>query len=253
MHNPVISFLRFSYGVYVWLGIALFGMFTLLCLLILPGLSRRRRFTKYLVSVVLKMVGIRLELRHSALLPSHPCIVVANHSSYMDGLVMKAALPSHYSFVIKKEMVKVPLAGLLLQRIGALFVDRTNRHAGGVDTRRILRDAESGQSMVFFPEGTFNHRIGLQAFHLGAFATAQRTQLPVVPVALHGTRRILRPGSIWPRPGKVIIEVLGALPLHPAHKDRSQVEALRDQARARILLATGGPDLLIDSSIEPVN
>lgn len=253
MNNPLNAVLRLIYGVYVWLGMALLGLFTLLCLLLLPGLNNRRRLTKFIARCLLRMVGIRFTLDHPTLLPATPCVVVANHSSYLDGVVMKAVLPAHYSFVIKKEMIQVPLAGLLLQRIGALFVDRTNRHAGGIDTRRILRGAQAGQSMVFFPEGTFTHRAGLQAFHLGAFVTAQRSQLPVVPIALHGTRRILRPGSIWPKPGKVSVEVLGALPLHTARKDRNQVEALRDQARARILMAVGGPDLLRDSTDDSID
>jgi 1-acyl-sn-glycerol-3-phosphate acyltransferase len=253
MSNPLTASLRLIYGLYVWLSMAILGCFTLLLLLPLPGLHQRRRLTKFFAGFLLRMVGIRVELQHASLLPSTPCVVVANHSSYIDGVVMKAALPAHYSFVIKKEMVKVPLAGLLLRRIGALFVDRTNRHAGAVDARRILRGAQTGQSMVFFPEGTFTERIGLQAFHLGAFVTAQRTQLPVVPIALHGTRRILHPDSIWPRPGKVIVEVLGALPLHTARKDRNQTEVLRDQARAKILMAIGGPDLLREPTAHSTN
>ncbi len=247
MTTPLKAVFRLIYGFYVWLGLALLGSVTLIFLLILPGLKRRRVLSRFAARCLLRMVGVRYELRQSSLLPASPCVVVANHSSYLDGVVMKAVLPAHYSFVIKKEMVRVPMAGLLLRRIGSLFVDRANRHAGGMDTRRIMRDAQAGQSMVFFPEGTFTHRVGLQAFHLGAFVTAQRTQLPVVPIALHGTRRILRPGSPWPRPGKVVIEVLGTLPAHSVRKDRSQTEALRDQARARILMALGDPDLSSDA------
>jgi 1-acyl-sn-glycerol-3-phosphate acyltransferase len=146
--------------------------------------------------------------------------------------------------------VKVPLAGLLLKRIGSLFVDRANRHASGMDARRIMRKATEGKSLVFFPEGTFTSRVGLQGFHLGAFATAQRAALPVVPVAIHGARRILRPGSPWPRPGRVQVEILGALTQSDGRKDRSQTELLRDQARVRILMALGEPDLLVDTPMD---
>ena len=82
-------------------------------------------------------------------------MVVANHASYIDGLVAAAALPPDFAFVIKKEMVRVPLAGLLLRRLGSQFVERFDRHKGGVDTRRVLKLAATGQSLVFFPEGTF--------------------------------------------------------------------------------------------------
>lgn len=247
MINPISFVLRLAYGGYVWSVFFLFGLCTLLLLLLVPGLHNRRALAHWAARGVLRATAIQFAVLNAQLLPSAPCVVVANHCSYLDGLLMKAAMPARFSFVIKKEMVKVPLAGLLLKRIGSLFVDRANRHSSGMDARRIMREATEGKSLVFFPEGTFTHRVGLQGFHLGAFATAQRAALPVVPVAIHGTRRILRPGSPWPRPGLVEVEILGALGQAATRKDRSQTELLRDQARARILMALGEPDLLADA------
>jgi 1-acyl-sn-glycerol-3-phosphate acyltransferase len=254
MSNPFSATLRLIYGCYVWFVFVTMGLGTLLLVLVLPGLQNRCALAHWAARGVLRLSAIHCKLLNPELLPDEPCVVVANHCSYLDGLVMKAALPARFSFVIKKEMVKVPLAGLLLKRIGSLFVDRANRHASGMDARRIMREATDGKSLVFFPEGTFSLRVGLQGFHLGAFATAQRAALAVVPVAIHGTRRILRPGSPWPRPGLVEIEVLGTLGQTSTRKDRSQTELLRDQARARILMALGEPDLLADeadSGIKP--
>lgn len=250
MSNPFSFTLRLIYGCYVWAVLGLLGVVTLLLLLIVPGVDNRRLLAQRAALVVLRVAGIRFELINPELLPNEPCVVVANHCSYLDGLLMKAVLPSRFSFVIKKEMVKVPLAGLLLKRIGSLFVDRANRHASGMDARRIMREAIDGKSLVFFPEGTFTSKVGLQGFHLGAFATAQRAALPVVPIAIHGARRILRPGSPWPRPGTVEVEVLGALNHSEGRKDRTRAEHLRDQARARILMALGEPDLLTDTPLD---
>ncbi|MGC3980918.1 MAG: lysophospholipid acyltransferase family protein [Steroidobacteraceae bacterium] len=250
MSNPFSFALRLIYGCYVWWVLVFFSLLTLLLLLLMPGIDNRRVLAHRAARAVLAVTGIRFEILNPQLLPKEPCVVVANHCSYLDGLLMKAALPARFSFVIKKEMVKVPLAGLLLKRIGSLFVDRANRHASGMDARRIMREAVEGKSLVFFPEGTFTSRVGLQAFHLGAFATAQRASLPVVPVAIHGTRRILRPGSPWPRPGVVEVEVLGTLSRTATSKDRTQIELLRDQARARILMALSEPDLLVDTATE---
>lgn len=250
MSNPFSFALRLIYGCYVWSMLAALSVITLLLLLLVPGMDNRRVLAHQAARLVLRVTAIRFKVINPELLPGEPCVIVANHCSYLDGLLMKAALPARFSFVIKKEMVKVPLAGLLLKRIGSLFVDRANRHASGMDARRIMREAVDGKSLVFFPEGTFTSRVGLQAFHLGAFATAQRAALPVVPVAIHGTRRILRPGSPWPRPGIAEVEVLGVLGRSSTRKDRSQTELLRDQARARILMALGEPDLLADSAVE---
>ena len=121
-------------------------------------------------------------------LPSSPCVVIANHASYIDAVVAVAALPPDFAFVIKKEMVKVPLAGLLLRRVGSEFVERFNRHEGASDVRRVLKLAASGQSLVFFPEGTFNGTRAIGQFLGGAFTTAQRSDMPVVAVALTQAR-----------------------------------------------------------------
>ena len=93
-------------------------------------------------------------------------------------------------------MVRVPLAGLLLRRLGSQFVERFNQHKGGVDARRVLKLAATGQSLVFFPEGTFNEIRQIGKFLGGAFATAARSDMPVVAMAIHGTRTALPPGGL---------------------------------------------------------
>ena len=251
MIEPLIFILRALFGVYAWLTLAVLGLITLMLLLLIPRLAQRRQLAHRAARLMLRMTGIRCSLLNAQLLPTEPCVVVANHSSYIDGLILKATLPARFSFVIKKELVRVPLAGLLLKRIGSLFVDRANRHASGMDARRIMREATDGKSLVFFPEGTFTTRVGLERFHLGAFATAQRASLPVVPVAIRGARRILRPGNPWPRPGEVDVDVLGVLNAATATRNRGEAEALRDQARARILLALREPDLQTDMDLPP--
>ena len=104
---------------------------------------------------------------------------------------------------------------------------------------------------MFFPEGTFTGRPGLARFHLGAFVTAQRASLPVVPIAIHGARRILRSGSPWPRPGRVELEILPPVDPGGGRKARARAESLRDQARARMLLALDEPDLSHETIANP--
>ncbi len=242
---------RALFGIYAWFIFAILGLVTLILLLIAPSLRLRRALAQRIARLMLRATGIRCSVSNIHLLPATPCVVVANHSSYIDGLIMKATLPTQFSFVIKKEMVRVPLAGLLLRRIGSLFVDRANRHAGAMDARKIMREANEGKSLVFFPEGTITPRVGLQRFHLGAFVTAQRTALPIVPVAIHGARRVLRPGNSWPRPGEISVDILGIVDVTTAVRNRGTAETMRDQARARILLALGEPDLQSESIAEP--
>jgi 1-acyl-sn-glycerol-3-phosphate acyltransferase len=240
-----LSFWRLGYGIYAWLQFVAMAVLGLPVLLLTPGLRRRRAVVRALARIALRMAGMRLELRGLAQLPM-PCILVANHCSYIDGVVLTAALPPCFSYVIKREMSRVPLAGTLLRRIGAEFVERRDRRVGARDTRRLLRHAASGQAMAFFPEGTFSHEAGLLRFHIGAFAAAARAHLPLVPVAIRGTRRCLPANSIWPRAGVIQVEALTILPVPGASDGSHSSEAavrLRDAARALLLDALGEPDL----------
>ena len=236
---------RVAYGLYAWLEFGLLGLAALSILLILPGLGRRRRLVRALARTALQLAGMPVELRGQAEMPT-PCILVANHCSYIDGVVLTATLPPTFSFVIKREMSRFPVAGALLRRIGSEFVDRRDRKMAARDTRRLLRSAASGQALAFFPEGTFGPEVGLLRFHIGAFAAAARAQLPVVPVVIRGTRRSLPANSPWPNPGRIQVEILGVVPAVAPGTDADAGDVavrLRDAARSRILGVLNEPDL----------
>ncbi len=201
---------RVLYGLYAWLQFLVIALLTLGLLLLVPTLSARRQLTRGAARLALALAGMRVRVQGLDALPM-PCVAVANHVSYLDGVMLHGVLPVRFSFVIKREMASVPLAGLLLRRLGAEFVERRGRAHGLGDARRLLRQASSGQALVFFPEGTFGPAAGLGHFHIGAFAAAERARLPVVPIAIRGTRHCLPPNSFWPRPGRIEVQVLPAL------------------------------------------
>ncbi|RYG86154.1 1-acyl-sn-glycerol-3-phosphate acyltransferase [bacterium] len=217
---------------------------TLALLLVLPSLPARRRLAHGGARIALALMGMRLKLIHPERLPAGPCVVVANHASYLDGVVLKAALPPRFGFVIKREMNRVPLANLLLRRIGSEFVERARTGRGARDARRLLKQARSDVSLAFFPEGTFGDEPGLLRFQPGAFVFAARAGVPLVPVALRGTRRALPPRVLWPWPMRIEIEVLE--PLDPRGGDGAAgagLSDLRAAARAAILSRIDEPDL----------
>ena len=187
------------------------GLTTLLVNLFVPGLRARRRIAGAFSRFFLRCARIPFTVLHAERLPRQPCVVVANHASYLDGIIAVAALPPDFAFVIKKEMVNVPFAGLLLRRLGSEFVERFNRHEGASDARRVLRLAAQGQSLVFFPEGTFDERPQVNRFLGGAFAIAQRSGMPVVAVAVHGAREALPPGGLTLYRRAIRFEILAVL------------------------------------------
>lgn len=234
--------LRTLYGVWCLVAFLPLALVALALALLAPTLTLRRAIARAAARLYFAIAGIPVSVRGLEHLPDGACVVVANHASYLDGVVMQAALPPRFAFVIKKEMVRVPLASLLLRRLGSEFVDRFNRHAGATDTRRVLRRAASGQALGFFPEGTFTPAVGLGRFHAGAFVTAARAGLPVVPAVIRGTRAILPAERLLPVPGRIEVELLPALaPPAPGETDRA--DRLRTAARAAILARLGEPDL----------
>jgi 1-acyl-sn-glycerol-3-phosphate acyltransferase len=241
--RALLGLLEIAYGLYAvtaFLGCSLLA----LTLVLLPlGITARRHMAHFAAQAFFRLGGMPLRMLDAEHLPAGPCVVVANHASYLDGVVLKAALPARFSFVIKKEVSRVPLAGFLLRRIGSEFVDRFNRHAGAMDARRLIKAADAGQALAFFPEGTFLAQPGLGKFHTGAFAIAARAELPIVPIAIRGTRHILPSGRFLPRPGRIDIQVLPALDPLTGVEPTAAIAQTRDQARARILTALDEPDL----------
>jgi 1-acyl-sn-glycerol-3-phosphate acyltransferase len=219
------------YSVYCIVLFTALSLFALTINLFLPNLKARRRVAGAFSRWFFGVAGISLRIEGIDRLPDTPCVVVANHASYIDGIVAAAALPPDFAFVIKREMVRVPLASLLLRRLGSAFVDRFDRHRGGSDTRRVWKLAATGQSLVFFPEGTFDATRQVGKFLGGAFATAERAGMPIVAVAIHGTREVLPTGTVMVRRKPIRFEVLGVM----------APDGARQRSRELIAAAVGEP------------
>lgn len=226
------------YGLQFAVVFTVVSLVSIALLAVLPGIERRRRLVRRAAALVFRLGRVPLRVEGLERLPPEHCVVVANHASYLDGVLLTAALPPRFAFVIKREMTQVPLAHYLLRRIGSEFVERFDKHQGAVDARRIFRNGPSGQSLVFFPEGTFGPEPGLRRFQPGAFVLAVRHGLPVVPVIIRGSRHVLPAGRVLPRPGRIEVLVRPALP--PA--DRHAARTLLEDARRSILDGLPEPD-----------
>jgi 1-acyl-sn-glycerol-3-phosphate acyltransferase len=207
--------------------------------IVLPGQERRRRMARWSARMVFRLSGAGLRVTGLEHLPE-ACIVAANHGSYLDGVILTAALPPRFSFVIKREITKVPLVGWMLHRLGSEFVERFDKHAARKDASRLIQRSQDGACLGVFPEGTFLAAPGLRPFHLGGFMAAVRAGLPVVPVAIRGARHILPAHVWWPRAGDLEVEVLPAVP--PVARNGDEARRVRSEVRARILARCGEPD-----------
>lgn len=199
--------------------------------------------------MLFRLVRIPLHVRGlDQLLPGQPCVVVANHSSYLDGVILIATLPVPFAFVAKAELEQSFIARIFLRRIGAVFVERFDKQRGVADARRIAQKVLAGHSLLFFPEGTFTRMPGLLPFHMGAFVAAAEAGAPVVPVTIRGTRSILRANTWYPQAGTVSVHI--AEPVWPAGTDWPAAVKLRNATRTTILQHVAEPDLALEKPLE---
>ncbi len=242
------SLAEILYATYRWTLVGILAPVAWIAAALLPRLSWRRIGVRTVARLLLRLLRIPLIVQGLGHLPRHgPCVVVTNHASYLDPLVLVATLPSDLTYVAKRELADRFVSRVLFQRLGTALVERFDPQRGIEDTGRVLQAVRQGRSVVFFPEGTFGREPGLRPFRMGAFVVAAQAGVPVVPLAIGGTRSILRAGQWFPRRGTVRITI--DAPILPNGSDWTAAITLRDAARAQILCHCGEPDLAQNQTI----
>ena len=210
--------------------------------LIIPEAAPIARAVRVCCRALLALASVHVRTTGLDRLPrSTATVLVANHESYLDAVVLIATLPHDVRFVAKRELLDTPLIGTVIRRVGHLPVERTDLSRSVADADRAGVMLRAGTALCFFPEGTFRRAAGLMPFRLGAFKAAVETGSAVVPIAIRGTRAILPADATIPRPGRVMVTV-GA-PLTPAAAGWTEMVRLRDAARAVIAAECGEPVL----------
>ncbi|ETX02676.1 MAG: AMP-dependent synthetase and ligase [Candidatus Entotheonella factor] len=236
------SLLELAYGLAAWAVLGITVVMVLITIAIVPTQQRRQALAQRLARLALRILGIRLTVHGLDHIPeTHPYVVVVNHSSYVDAVALMATLPPGLSYVGKRELGKVSIARFVFERLGVEFVERLDTQKSIEDSDRLLQLVQGGQSIVFFPEGTFGREPGLRPFRMGAFTIAAQVGAPVVPVALRGTRSVLR-GEQWlPHPRPIRVTILPAL--YPKGTEWLDRLSLREATRQAILQHCGEPAL----------
>ncbi len=230
-----------GYALYVQTLFWLLAPLTWLWVVLTPIARWRWPVMRAAARLLLRLARIPLRVEGSAQLSStRAAVLVVNHASYMDGLVLVASLPVEVSFVAKRELQQQMIPRLFLERIGVQFVERFDRRQGLADAQRLAQTAD-GRCQLYFPEGTFTRSPGLLPFRMGAFINAAESGLPVIPIALRGTRSLLRAGSWFPRRSALVVHVGEAL--MPTGDDWTAAVSLRDASRRAILRHAGEPEL----------
>src|SRR3569832_815079 len=231
-----------SYAIYAWAVFIAGAIVAIAGVSTLPSLRARQTWCMRVARTTAAAAGLRLDVTGTEHLQGDRArVVVANHSSYLDAMVLVATLPVGLHYVTKRDLAAQPLVGWCLRRYGCEFVERFDIQQSAAAARALEARVRDGASLVFFPEGTFGPAPGLRPFRMGAFVAAVNSISPVVPVGLRGTRAARPPGAGRPRRGAVTVTV-GA-PLHPEGEDWRAAVALRDRVRQALVRMSGEPEL----------
>lgn len=181
-----------------------------------------------------RVLGVTASL-HGAekAVPGVSYVVTPNHQSNADILALVRMLPTPYRWVIKKELVKIPVFGWALARTGAVAIDRSNTAHAVERLRKSVDKLKGGWSLLIYPEGTRTLDGNVQRFKKGGFMLAVNTGIPILPVTVNGAFKML-PKSVWlPIPGHVTVTIGDPIPT--AGLTQADVPDLMERTRQAIL------------------
>jgi 1-acyl-sn-glycerol-3-phosphate acyltransferase len=182
---------------------------------------------------MLASAGVVTEVVGLENVPEGHCVFVCNHQSHYDAFLILKHVPKHIRYVAKRELARIPVFGHAVRATGNIVVDRT----GGSRDRERLQDAvhavRERVSVMFFPEGTRSEDGVLRPFKKGAAMLAIQAGVPVVPMAVSGTRLILPKGGRSVRWGQKAALVVGK-PISPVGLQPSDRDAFTQRLQAAV-------------------
>jgi 1-acyl-sn-glycerol-3-phosphate acyltransferase len=230
------------YGVYAWTLFVLLAVPTWTLVLVVPTVERRWSLVRRAGLVLLWLCAVRITVEGSERLPERgPYVVVANHASFVDPLMVMVAVPGPVVFAAIGGLARNPVVAVFLRRVGAQLVGSGAPHATAAPTHPFEEAVRAGGVAAFFPEGTRSTAPGLEPFRMGAFVVAADTGVPVVPLAIRGTRQLLPADRTLPRHSDVHMTV--AEPLRADEPGWHGAAELQRAAREAILRHLDDADL----------
>ena len=193
---------------------------------------------------VTSFAGVKVVVDNRAtLLPEEPYVFMANHASSLDIWAVFVAIPRRLRLIAKKQLARIPIFGWAMWAGRFIFIDRGN----GVAARRSIEEAgrriHDGDSVLIFPEGTRTRDGSLLPFKKGGFHLAIKAGVPIVPVALCGTRALMPSGSLLLRAGAIKVIIGQPIPTQGlSDEDRVNLPG-RVRGIVEVMLAEGAASL----------
>lgn len=184
-----------------------------------------------------RIVGIRVRIEGLENIPASACVFVSNHVSNADAITFIPSIPRRVSILLKEELFRIPILATGMRSAQFVPVDRSDREAAAASVDRAVKLLKEGLSFAIFAEGTRSPDGRLRPFKRGGFTIAIDAGVPIVPVSIAGTQRLL-PKREWKlRSGHVVVRYGQAIDTSSYSIDR-RGELL---ARVQSLVAAGLP------------
>lgn len=161
-------------------------------------------------------------------------VIVSNHQSLLDILVVCAALPLNFKFLAKKELFYVPFMGWAMLCAGYIPVNRSSHESGKQALLKIGNTLKRGVSVLLFPEGTRSPDGKIHAFKSGAFKLARDHQVAILPVVVEGTGRALPKKSFFLRKRSTFVVSIGK-PVSIENTGDKSIEKIREEIRHEMI------------------
>lgn len=158
-------------------------------------------------AALLRAARITVRVEGPGVLRDRPVVYVANHISLLDIPALVVGLPPVPKFVMKKELLKVPVFGRAARAAGHIAIDRGNRGAAFAAYDEAAEVVRRGKSALVFAEGTRSRSGKLLPFKKGPFVLAIAARVPVVPVVVVGSHDLMPKLTLVPKPGEVVLRV----------------------------------------------
>ena len=186
------------------LSTAILGsLIIVLCFLGFANFASRTLATAWArINAFVMLMDVTIEGKEN-LIPGQSYVLAANHLSLVDIYVLYGFTGLDLKWVMKNELRKVPILGLACELMGHVYVNRTDTESALASIASAKERITDGMCVVFFPEGTRSRTVALRSFKKGAFRMALDLGIPVVPVSIHNTNRVLPSDTLQWRPGKV--------------------------------------------------
>lgn len=160
-------------------------------------------------------------------------VFVSNHVSQIDINASAASIPRPIVYLAKESIRKVPLLGLLNERVGTVFINRSNPQSAKQSIEQLHKTINDGISVIIYPEGTRSSNGELKPFKKGAFHLAQATQTRVIPIHIHGTHCALPKGNFFVTRNPIHVR-FGTPISPPKTASKSDIEAFKSEAEQAI-------------------